>query len=344
MLTFFVQKGACTPLRAGGLVLTVCVGVMVVLNALHIFHIGNKDAPAHLRSQLQPLALREVSHENQLQLQQSIAHLQSQMDGMVANLSKVHTMLQGLVAVSEQGQKSNSQQHDLASPLNKSIAPEYGKLRGTAAIIEFRSNVANMWRAVQTAHDTIHREPQGEWQLVVIHGSANKAWVTESMPVELKDQVTLWHDTTMESPDKCKYNQFRLKRQFWEQFQTEFILNFEADAWFNPASKHMISDFYDWDYVGAPWSTSAQKTWGMPDVGGNGGLVLSTRKMRIDVVDNCTINKSECEHEDIWFSACGKKEYGDKYKFAREDVAKKFVVETVYYDDPIGYHKPSVRI
>lgn len=119
------------------------------------------------------------------------------------------------------------------------------------------------------------------------------------------------------------YNNLLTDYKFWEMFKSKMVLIFQTDTLIR---KPIDKEFFSYDYVGSPWSFHMEGTKGV----GNGGWSLR----------NVSTMKSICrEHnrgnlyEDVFFSRhC--------YSIPTLEVARRFGVETLYYPDPCGLHKP----
>ena len=119
-----------------------------------------------------------------------------------------------------------------------------------------------------------------------------------------------------------QYNRLLTSPRFWNTIQAEKCLIFQHDT---GGFKDNLSDYEDWDYVGAPWRFQAH--------GGNGGL--SWR--------NVEVMKWICEreaytgnpYEDVWF--CNYM-YANGMKLAPPDVCAAFSVEAIFRLGTFGYH------
>lgn len=135
-----------------------------------------------------------------------------------------------------------------------------------------------------------------------------------------------------------KYDEMFTSLSFWESLPGEKILIFQADTWL---LKNNISDFLQYDYVGAPWSWHRKRV----KVGGNGGLSLRSKSAMIDVLtkqENGTEVKrfgynDEIQREDVFFS--NTMMHNEGYVLPEYGVAKQFSTETMYYHDPVGFHQ-----
>jgi len=132
------------------------------------------------------------------------------------------------------------------------------------------------------------------------------------------------------------YNNMLLNESFWHLIKAEHILIFQGDSLL---LKHGINDYLDYDYVGAPWPHNS------PTVIGNGGLSLRKKSFILKVFKEYSIDKApfymkpdflEQVPEDVYFS------YGLTYlggKVPSLEDAKKFSVESIPCDDPVGMHQ-----
>ena len=141
------------------------------------------------------------------------------------------------------------------------------------------------------------------------------------------------------------YNLF-LKVGMTDHFDTDFVLHIEPDsAIVDPSA--WSDEFFDYDYIGAPWSLSWLET-------GHDGA-----KCRDDLVGNsgfCLMSKRLCEavkpiYYELPDSQRGK--LADKFictqikdrlkeagmRFAPYEVANRFSVERAPYDGQFGAHK-----
>ena len=71
---------------------------------------------------------------------------------------------------------------------------------------------------------------------------------------------------------------------------------------------------------------------------GNGGLSLRQTYKMWYITTNC--KNIDDWYEDIYFSFWS---YRLGYKIPKKDVAKTFSVETIFYHDPMGLHKPHLE-
>lgn len=121
----------------------------------------------------------------------------------------------------------------------------------------------------------------------------------------------------------------------YNMIPTETILMFQLDTLLSDKYYNNIYDFLEYDYVGAPWI-------GESEVCGNGGLSLRKKSKMLEIINdkNYYLNADKSLHynEDTYFS------HYPNINSPKRDLAKKFSVETYYYDKPAGIHKAFAYI
>lgn len=120
------------------------------------------------------------------------------------------------------------------------------------------------------------------------------------------------------------YNRILTNVNFWLKTKYDKILIFQNDSCILRAG---IEQFFDYDYVGAPWKFQVS--------GGNGGLSLRTKSKMIDVINKYPYNPATHGNEDVYFSNHLELAGG---KLAPRDVCEKFSVESIYREGTLGYH------
>lgn len=125
-------------------------------------------------------------------------------------------------------------------------------------------------------------------------------------------------------------------KMFWEQFEEDFILFFQADSALCHRPNRSMADYLIYDYIGAPWYPP-QKFDGQRIEVGNGGISLRNKTFMVDCLDK-GINKILPLHkpEDTFFSYCAMK-YG---RAAPVDVARNFALEQYFDFGALAIHQP----
>jgi len=169
--------------------------------------------------------------------------------------------------------------------------------------------------------------------LIVFHGTHNKEFI--------ENQLDGWPSVLYESIGQenltlLEYNRLLTSQSFWERLLAhgcEHALTFETDALL---LKDTIEPFLKYDYVGAPW---AHRHYGVLEVGNSGLCLRNTRKM-LELIQYGD-NLQSVVPNDLFFSLLCIKY---KCKVPTVEEAKVFSVESIFYPDPCGFHKPDLGI
>ncbi|KAK4672274.1 hypothetical protein QC763_101660 [Podospora pseudopauciseta] len=121
----------------------------------------------------------------------------------------------------------------------------------------------------------------------------------------------------------------------WNELaDAERVLFFQLDSIICANSIATIDDFVKWDYVGAPINS----TYGE---GYNGGLSIRNPRLFLEVVREGNYTRG---FEDQWFykKLKERRAQGDyRVRLPGVEEAKRFAVETLWGDRPLGYHQPQ---
>jgi len=109
----------------------------------------------------------------------------------------------------------------------------------------------------------------------------------------------------------------------------EHLLVFQPDSIFCANAPTTLNDFLEWDWIGAPWSKTAQ-------YGGNGGLSLRKVSKIIKILEKQKRKVGDGALEDLWLSSRLNELEGKRMPNAT--ISKTFSVESVWDDTPLGYH------
>lgn len=112
-------------------------------------------------------------------------------------------------------------------------------------------------------------------------------------------------------------------------FPAEHLLVFQPDSIFCVNSEQSLNDWLEWDWVGAPWGPNIQS-------GGNGGLSLRKVSRILKVLETQKRRKGDGALEDLWLAERLQRLEGSHLPNAT--TSKKFSVESVWDDRPLGYH------
>lgn len=170
-----------------------------------------------------------------------------------------------------------------------------------------------------------------DWSLHLYYGQDNEDQVKEIV----KDWSCInLHKVNVKSI--LDYNQMLKTKEFWSSLPSNNILIFQTDSLIR---NNKIEEFLQYDYVGAPWYEGVKLEDGTFVKVGNGGLSFRKRDVMVKIIEKYLSEDNFIE--DGYFS---KYLYLDKYNVPSTEIAKKFSVESIYYEDPFGMHKPYKNI
>jgi len=164
-----------------------------------------------------------------------------------------------------------------------------------------------------------------KWKLELFHGNLNEEYCKKI--VDGIDNVEL-HHVDYDYMIVNDYDNLFRTTDFWKMITTDNILIFQTDA---ILIKSGIDEFLDYSYVGAPWLKPKEEKYV-----GNGGLSIRNKNRMIDIIE--THPNDSYFKEDIYFI-----KYLDNKEIAPIEVAQRFAVEDLYYNDPIGLHQPKIQ-
>tara|TARA_E500000331_G_scaffold358545_1_gene426405 strand:+ start:1229 stop:3712 length:2484 start_codon:yes stop_codon:yes gene_type:complete len=166
--------------------------------------------------------------------------------------------------------------------------------------------------------------------LAIVHGTHNESYVNEKFGNWKNIKLI---NTKHQNLDRGGYSALLKQPQFYENFTNwSHMLVYQTDA----LLVRRIDDVYfDFDYIGAPWTTKNQWT---KYNAGNGGFSLRNVK---SCVKACEPQRGKAHgqihrgNEDGYF--CDQDIF--KYPPINSDLHKNFAMEKVKYKNPIGVHQ-----
>jgi hypothetical protein len=130
---------------------------------------------------------------------------------------------------------------------------------------------------------------------------------------------------------------FLTKPWLWEQVQSApRVLFFQSDSIICSKSSLAVEDFIQYDFIGAPIDPKYGE-------GFNGGLSLRNPSLFLQITREVDFASSGVAFEDQWYyqELRARAERSDsEIALPSPDVAKMFAVETLYSEQPLGYHQP----
>ncbi|KAJ9133414.1 hypothetical protein NKR23_g10806 [Pleurostoma richardsiae] len=190
-------------------------------------------------------------------------------------------------------------------------------------LMHFSSVLGPTWQVVLYAREGVFRMPaSGPFARAVADGRVRVLYLPPDLDITNYMTVSV----------------FWTRPWLWEQLQgADRVLTFQTDSIVCSKANVTADDFLEWDYVGAPVAPMLGR-------GFNGGLSIRNPKKFLDVVRNNNFDKDaksgkiELMIEDQWFYT--KLMELEDSKLPGPEVAKRFSVESVWYDAPLAYHQP----
>jgi len=194
--------------------------------------------------------------------------------------------------------------------------------------------------------NTIHKLGE-KWSHTIICGNLNYTLI-ENICKTISSNINIIK-INVDNMTQSEYSKFLTTMEFWNLLKGEKILIYQEDS---IIFKNNIHDFFDYDFVGAPFIKNSDDT---PNCVGNGGLSLRSKSKMIDVISKFSpteykYNNSTVEYmnyvnlefppEDVYFSKCMQEQFIGIV--ANWDVAHEFSSETVFNQNSFGSHKPWI--
>ena len=221
------------------------------------------------------------------------------------------------------------------SPITVEHAEKYSPVENIAIIVEPREHqllVPIIENAMSVLGDS--------WKIQIFHGTENGNFIrNSSLSSKIKEGQIYLSQLNRSNITVSNYNDLLLSRHFWDNVLGERVLVFQTDSILCGGSSHKIDDFFKYDYVGAPWDENKYEFHcgiyqGSHSIFvGNGGLSFRKRSATLKVLERYVPQSGI--NEDIFFSCLG-----SELKVPTVEEAKSFSVETTFYAQPFGVHKP----
>ncbi|CAF0768161.1 unnamed protein product [Adineta steineri] len=205
-------------------------------------------------------------------------------------------------------------------------------------LIDFYPNIAVLVESrttdliVTVVHNVNYHIPS-TWPIQIFHGKDNQDFIKNSTlaPLILSGKIILTYMDVVYG--KSEGRTLLTDSKFWQRVRGEKILFFQIDSIMCSNSPHKITDYSQYDYIGAPWDP----TWfsySTVDYVGNGGFSLRSRNKTLALLALLPYNKRM--PEDVWYGLHLRQVNGS---VAPVNVAKTFAVESLYYERPLGVHR-----
>ena len=192
----------------------------------------------------------------------------------------------------------------------------------TAIIIEPRKHIALPFVLKNFATNLSE-----EWGFIIFHGINNQEYIENIIKNDLEEPKSRFKliNLNIDNLTTHEYSNILKNKNLYQDITTETFLIFQVDTLIITENKHLINDYLEYDYVGAPWQDETI---------GNGGLSLRKKSKMLEIIDSIDSNESSYKNEDEYFC----RQTNISLFTPSFDKAKQFSVETVFYESPFGVH------
>jgi hypothetical protein len=145
------------------------------------------------------------------------------------------------------------------------------------------------------------------WKIVLFHGTTNVEYVTlivDRLNSVFDNRIQLVN-LNINNLNQIEYSKlFATKSIIYETIQTEMFLVFQTDSMILKDNVHLIYDFLEYDYVGAPWLVTNYTPTKNCDFIGNGGFSLRNKNKMLEIIEKIDWHQVEFPYnlEDLYFS------------------------------------------
>jgi hypothetical protein len=197
-----------------------------------------------------------------------------------------------------------------------------------AVLVDFRA----VDQIIAIVHNVNNHIPS-TWPIQIFHGKDNQGFIKNSTLAPLITSGKIFLTLLKEGYEREESHILLTNPKFWERVRGEKILFFQIDAAMCSNSPHKITDFLQYDYVGAPWDVWFFKYDHKYRVG-NGGFSLRSRSKLLALL--ALVRYNYTMPEDVWYAQNMHRVNGS---IPSIEIAKTFAVESIYYEKPLGVHR-----
>lgn len=165
--------------------------------------------------------------------------------------------------------------------------------RYTAVIVEPREHPA-LHFVLNNACENL----SSDWNILVFNGEKNENFVNNIIQKISPEYRAIIKTITLPIQNLTipEYNRLLTSKKFYDQIPTEIFLIFQTDSMICPNSNIQVDEFFEYDYVGAPWEH-------LNGTVGNGGFSLRRKSKMVEILEKCEYNGTD--PEDVYFAnAC----------------------------------------
>jgi hypothetical protein len=174
---------------------------------------------------------------------------------------------------------------------------DFHEYKYTAIIVEPRKH-----KALEFVLNNICDCLSDEWRIILFHGKNNNEYaveIVEKLNNLYKNRISLVNLYVDNLNQQTYSHLLTNKNTIYDHIETNVFLVFQTDSIILKENAHMIYEYLNYDYVGAPWLRCNYDPTKNCDFIGNGGFSLRNKKKMLEIMEKIPYNN---EYEDLYFS------------------------------------------
>jgi len=195
-----------------------------------------------------------------------------------------------------------------------------------AVIIEPREHPDMLMSIRNTMYYLNENDSKIKWGLQIFHGNKNEKFV-KSFTKNWNNVI--YRNIGVDNFTNIEHSEYMESNKFWGNVIGKKALIFQTDSLLLRSG---IDEFLEYDYIGAPWRKPKEG-----QLVGNGGLSLRSVTKMVEICYKYA--PTEQIWEDIFFI-----KHLKGHGVADYETAKRFSMEDVYSNNPLGVHNPIRHI
>jgi hypothetical protein len=184
-----------------------------------------------------------------------------------------------------------------------------------------------------------------DWKIILFHGINN---IDFSSKIVRKfntffDNRIYMVNLNISNLNSNEYSELlSTKSIIYEHITSDIFLVFQTDSMILKENIHLLENFLEYDYVGAPWCITGYNPTEQCGYIGNGGFSLRNKNKMLEIIEKINLCDFPNEtlfkmYEDLYFSSNRESIYVHKPDYEK---AKQFCVDEVFSEITFACHKP----
>uniref|UniRef100_A0A6C0B0Z0 DUF5672 domain-containing protein n=1 Tax=viral metagenome TaxID=1070528 RepID=A0A6C0B0Z0_9ZZZZ len=205
----------------------------------------------------------------------------------------------------------------------------------TAIIIEPRKH-----KAIEFVLNNVCECLSHEWNVILFHGNKNYDYantIVKKLNSVHNERISMVN-LNIDNLTTEEYNHlFVTKSILYENILSETFIVFQTDSMIFKRNSHLLNEYLEYDYVGAPWPIDDRENEKLCGYIGNGGFSLRKKSKMLEIIEKKEFSLQM--NEDVYFNI----PYDDIHmKRPSYEKASLFSVEGVFRENAFACHKPCL--